>query len=112
MRRNKKMSIQHFSDGNFKKEVLESDLPVLVDFWANWCGPCKMIGPTVEELAKEYSGKMKIGKLDVDNNPQSATNYGVMSIPTLIFFKEGKVSDQITGALNKSALKQKIEENL
>lgn len=106
------MSILHFSDSNFKKDVLESELPVLVDFWANWCSPCKMIAPTVELLANEYAGKMKIGKLDVDSNPKSATQYGVMSIPTLIFFKGGKIMDQVTGALNKSALKQKIEENL
>ncbi|PIP18683.1 MAG: thioredoxin [Candidatus Omnitrophica bacterium CG08_land_8_20_14_0_20_41_16] len=106
------MSIQHFTDSNFKKEVLESNLPVLVDFWADWCGPCKMIGPIVEELAKEYAGKMKIGKVDVDSNSHSASTYGVMSIPTLIFFKGGKVMDQVNGALNKSALKQKIEENL
>jgi len=84
----------------------------MVDFWANWCGPCKMIAPAVEELAKEYDGKMKIGKLDVDNNPNSPSQYGIMSIPTLIFFKDGKVMDSVTGALNKASLKQKIEENL
>jgi len=106
------MSIQHFTDGNFKKEVLESDIPVLVDFWANWCGPCKMIAPIVDELAKEYSGKMKIGKVDVDSNSALASKYGVMSIPTLIFFKGGKIMDQVSGVLNKSTLKQKIEENL
>ena len=106
------MNIQHFTDSTFKKEVLGSDLLVLVDFWANWCGPCKMIGPIVEELAKEYAGKMKIGKLDVDSNPQSASTYGIMSIPTLIFFKGGRVMDQVSGALNKSALRRKIEENL
>jgi thioredoxin 1 len=106
------MSIQHFTDGNFKQEVLESKVPVMVDFWANWCGPCKMIGPIVEELAKEYAGKMKIGKLDVDTNPKSASAYGIMSIPSLIFVKNGKVMDQVTGALNKAALKKKIEENL
>ncbi|MDD2679646.1 MAG: thioredoxin [Candidatus Omnitrophica bacterium] len=106
------MSILHFSDTDFKKEVLESKLPVVVDFWANWCGPCKMITPIVEELAKEYSGKVKIGKLDVDSNPKSASAYGIMSIPTLMFFKGGKVMDQVNGALSKSALKQKIEENL
>jgi len=106
------MSILHFSDSDFKKEVLESQLPVVVDFWANWCGPCKMIGPIVEELAREYHGKVKIGKLDVDSNPRSASTYGVMSIPTLMFFKDGKVMDQVNGALSKSALKQKIEENL
>jgi thioredoxin 1 len=106
------MSLQHFTDSNFKKEVLDSNIPVLVDFWANWCGPCKMIGPIVEELAKEYAGKMKIGKLDVDSNSRSASTYGVMSIPTLIFFKGGKIMDQVSGALNKSALKSKIEENI
>ncbi len=106
------MSTQHFTDANFKKEVLESNLPVLVDFWATWCGPCKMISPVVDELANEYVGKMKIGKVDVDNNSGVASKYGVMSIPTLIFFKNGKVMDQVSGALNKSALKQKIEENL
>ena len=102
----------NFTDSNFKKEVLESDLPVLVDYWAPWCGPCKMIGPVVEELAKEFEGKVKIGKINVDDNPKTATQYGIMSIPTLMFFKNGKVSDQITGALNKQALKKKIEENL
>ncbi|MCX5700329.1 MAG: thioredoxin [Candidatus Omnitrophica bacterium] len=106
------MSIKHFTDGNFKKEVLESELPVLVDFWAQWCAPCKMIAPAVEELAKEYSTKMKIGKLDVDSNSKSATHYGVMSIPTLIFFKKGKIMGQVSGALSKASLKQKIEENL
>jgi len=106
------MGMTHFTDLNFKKEVLESDLPVLVDFWATWCGPCKMIAPIVEELAKEYDGKMKIGKLDVDSNPKTATAYGVMSIPTIIFLKKGKVMDQAVGALTKSDLKRKIEENL
>jgi thioredoxin 1 len=106
------MSITHFTDANFEKEVLESKIPVLVDFWANWCGPCKMIGPIVEELAKEFKDKMKIGKLDVDSNSQTATTYGVMSIPMLIFFKNGKVMDQAVGALNKLDLKRKIEENL
>lgn len=106
------MSLTHFTDLNFKKEVLESDVAVLVDFWATWCGPCKMIAPIVEELAKEYDGKMKIGKLDVDSNPKTATAYGVMSIPTIIFFKKGKVMNQAVGVLNKSGLKRKIEENL
>jgi len=106
------MSMHHFTDSNFKKEVLESNIPVLVDFWANWCSPCKMIAPIVEELAKEYAGKIKIGKLDVDSNSNSASKYGVMSIPTLIFFKGGRVMEQVSGALNKSALKKKIEENL
>lgn len=106
------MSALHFTDANFKKEVIEADLPVLVDFWASWCGPCKMIAPHVEELAKEYAGKMKIGKVDVDSNSKVATSYGVMSIPTIIFLKNGKVMDQLVGAISKAVLKRKIEENL
>ena len=105
------MSTQHFTDLNFNKEVLESESPVLVDFWAAWCGPCKMIAPLIDELAKEYAGKMKIGKVDVDTNPKIATKYGVMSIPTIIFFKNGKVMNQLVGAVNKPDLKRKIEEN-
>src|SRR3989338_5041222 len=106
------MSLLHLTDANFKKEVLESDLPVLVDFWASWCGPCKMIAPIIEELAKEYAHKIKIGKLDVDANAKTATNYGIMSIPTVIFFKSGKVTDQVVGVLSKPDLKKKIEERL
>ena len=104
------MSLLHFTDANFKKDVLESNLPVLVDFWATWCGPCKMITPIIEELAKEYSGKIKIGKLNVEESPKTPSQYGVMSIPTLIFFKEGKVMEQVVGALNKAELKKKIDE--
>ncbi len=106
------MSLIHFTDANFKKEVLESHIPVLVDFWAAWCGPCKMIAPILEDLAKEYAHKIKIGKLDVDANAKTATNCGIMSIPTLIFFKNGKVTDQVVGALSKADLKKKIEEYL
>ncbi len=106
------MSILHFTDGNFKDEVLKSDIPVLVDFWAAWCGPCRAIGPIVEELAREYSKRLKIGKVDVDENPRTASHYGIMSIPTLMFFKDGKVAEQVVGALTKSELKLKIEENL
>ncbi len=106
------MSVLHFTDANFKKEVIESDLPVLVDFWASWCGPCKMIAPHIEELAKEYAGKMKIGKVDVDANSKVATSYAVMSIPTIIFLKKGKVMNQLVGAISKVELKRKIEENL
>ncbi|MEI6831338.1 MAG: thioredoxin [Candidatus Omnitrophota bacterium] len=106
------MSVLHFTDANFKKEVIESDLPVLVDFWASWCGPCKMIAPHIEELANEYAGKMKIGKVDVDANSKVATSYAVMSIPTIIFLKKGKVMNQLVGAISKVELKRKIEENL
>lgn len=106
------MSVKHFTDDNFSKQVLESELPVLVDFWAQWCGPCKMIAPVVEELAREYAGRMVIGKLDVDASPKTAGAYGVMSIPTLVFFKGGKVSNQVVGALSKMQLKRTIEENL
>ncbi len=106
------MSLLYLTDTNFKKEVLESRLPVVVDFWASWCGPCKMIAPLVEELAKEYQDKVKVGKVNVDENPKIATRYGIMSIPTLIIFKHGKVMEQIVGALSKSDLKKRIEENL
>jgi len=101
-----------FTDDNFTNEVLQSDKPVLVDFWAVWCGPCKMIAPIVEELAAEYEGKAKIGKLDVDNNQESAIKYGVRSIPTLLIFKDGKVLDTIIGAVPKVHIKQKLESTL
>jgi len=98
-----------FTDDNFTTEVLQSDKPVLVDFWAVWCGPCKMIAPFVEELAVELEGKAKVGKLDVDNNQESAIKYGVRSIPTVLIFKGGKVVDTIIGAVPKVQLKQKLE---
>jgi len=102
----------HVTDSSFKKEVLESDLPALVDFWAPWCGPCRMVAPIVEELSKEYAKKVKICKINVDDNPKVASHYGVMSNPTIMFFKNGKVSEQVVGALNKADLKRKIESNL
>lgn len=100
------------TDANFKNEVLDSQTPVLVDFWATWCGPCKMIAPIVEELATEYNGKMKFGKLDVDANPQVSMQFGIRSIPTLLVFKGGKVVDQIIGAMPKRNLIDKISPHL
>jgi thioredoxin 1 len=96
------------TDENFTSEVINSTEPVLIDFWATWCGPCRMIAPIVEELAGEYNGKIKIGKLDVDNNQQTSINYGVRSIPTLLIFKDGKVRDTIIGAVPKSNIVQKL----
>lgn len=101
------MAIQ-FTDANFKSEVLESDIPVLVDFYADWCGPCKMIAPIVTELADEYEGKVKIGKLNVDQEQETAEAYRVMSIPTLLIIKNGAVVDTIVGAQPKKALQDKL----
>ena len=100
------------NEGNFDQEVLKSDLPVMVDFWAVWCGPCKMIAPVVDELAKEYDGKLKVGKVDVDNNQQIAMQFGIRSIPTLLVFKGGKVVEQIVGAAPKKTLVDKLSKHL
>jgi len=96
--------VQQVSDESFDREVLKADLPVLIDFWAPWCGPCKAIGPVVEELAKEYAGKLKVVKMNVDDNPQTPSKYGVRGIPNLILFKGGEVRDQIIGAVPKAQL--------
>jgi len=101
-----------FTTSNFQETVLNSDKPVLVDFLAEWCGPCRMIGPVVEELATEYDGKAVIGKLNVDENPDISMNYGVRSIPTLLVFKGGEVVDRIVGAVPKNMIASKIEAQL
>jgi thioredoxin 1 len=101
-----------FTDQNFEHEAGHSQLPVLVDFWAEWCTPCKIVGPIVDELAKEYEGKLKVGKLDVDNNPQIASKFGVMSIPTIMVMKNGQPVKTMIGAQSKEALKRSIDEAL
>jgi thioredoxin 1 len=106
------MHLLELNDANFEQEVIKSNVPVLVDFWAVWCGPCKIIAPYVEELAGEYEGKVKVGKLDVDNNPQVSMQYGIRSIPTLLIFRDGKVADQIIGAVPKQAIAQKLDAQL
>jgi thioredoxin 1 len=106
------MATIEITDANFENEVVNSDIPVLIDFWAVWCGPCKLIAPTVEEIANDYQGKVKVGKLDVDNNQMVATKFGIRSIPTLLIFKGGKIVDQIVGAVPKSAIIQKLDAHL
>ena len=97
------------TDANFESEIIKSNIPVLIDFWAAWCGPCKVIAPIVEDLAKEYDGKVKVGKVDVDNNQQTAIKYGIRSIPTLLIMKNGKVNDTIVGAIPKAQIVQKLK---
>lgn len=100
------------TDANFDELVLKSDKPVLVDFWAEWCGPCRMVGPSVEELAKEYDGKAVIGKMDVDSNPNVSMQFGIRNIPALLYFKGGKVVDKQIGAVPKSVLAGKLDAQL
>jgi thioredoxin 1 len=107
-----KGDIFHVSDEKFNEEVLQSGLPVLVDFWAPWCSPCLFIAPTVEELAKEYSGRIRVGKMNVDENSQTPSSFGIRGIPTLILFRGGKAINQVVGAVPKNKLKALIEESL
>lgn len=105
-------NVKTLTDSSFDAEVLKSNEPVLVDFWATWCGPCRAVAPVVDALAKDYAGKVKVGKMDVDSNPQVPTKYGVMSIPTLLLFKGGKVVGQIVGAVPRPKLEDLIKKAL
>jgi thioredoxin 1 len=104
--------ILHVSDATFKSEVLESSTPVLVDYWADWCGPCKMIAPILDEVAKEYQGRLKVAKINIDENPRTPGEYGIRGIPTLLLFKAGSVEATKIGALSKSQLTSFIDSNL
>ncbi|MBU0982183.1 thioredoxin [Patescibacteria group bacterium] len=98
----------HFTDKDFAEEVTNSKVPVLVDFFAEWCGPCRALAPLIDELTGEFEGKVKIGKMDVDSNPDTAQSFGIMSIPTLVFFKDGKEVDRVSGVLPKETLTEKL----
>lgn len=100
------------TDANFEEVVLKSDKPVLVDFWAEWCGPCRMVGPVVEEIAKEFDGKAVVGKVNVDNNPEISLKFGIRNIPALLFFKDGEIVDKQIGAVPKSVLVEKLSKQL
>jgi thioredoxin 1 len=102
----------HLTDAEFQNEVIKSDLPVLIDFWAAWCGPCRLIAPIVDELSSEYEGKAKICKLDVDNNQNTAMQFGIRSIPTILIFKGGEVVDTIVGAVPKSVIVDKLNSQM
>lgn len=101
-----------FTDANFQTTVLDSEKLTVVDFWAEWCGPCRAIGPVIEELSKDYAGKVNVGKVNVDQNPQVSFNYGITSIPAILFIKNGQVVDKQVGAVPKSVLDKKIQSNL
>src|SRR4029453_17155064 len=104
-------NIKHVSDATFEKDVLQSETPVLVDYWAEWCGPCKMIAPVLEDMAKEYAGRLPVAKLDIDANPEITSQFGIRGIPTLILFKSGKPHAQKVGALSKSPLAAFVHRN-
>ncbi|MDP6102080.1 MAG: thioredoxin [Dehalococcoidia bacterium] len=103
---------RHVTDSDFEQEVLEAETPVLVDFWAEWCAPCKMVAPVLDDLADEYDGKIKFTKVDVDVNPQTAMKYGIRSIPTLLVFKGGSPIDQVVGAVPKAVIKKRLDSAL
>ena len=105
-------NIKHVTDASFDTDVLNAGTPVLVDYWAEWCGPCKMIAPILEDLAKDYAGRLTVAKLDIDSNPSTPSKYGIRGIPTLILFKSGQVAAQKVGALSKSQLAAFIDSNL
>jgi thioredoxin 1 len=105
-------NVLEITDANFQQEIAEGSGLSMVDFWAAWCGPCRLIAPSVEALADEYAGQVKVGKLDVDSNQETASKFNVRSIPTVLFFKDGKVVDQVVGAVPKPALEQKIRTHL
>ncbi len=105
-------TLHTFTEDNFQDEVLDADQPVLVDFWAEWCGPCRQVAPIVEDLADEYDGKVKVGKLDVDANQQVAMEYGIRSIPALVIFKDGKPADQLIGVAPKTKIAKKLDAQL
>ena len=103
------MSEVVLTDGNFKSEVLDSKIPVLVDFWAEWCAPCRMVAPVVEKIAKDYAGKLKVGKVNVDDNSETPQRYGIQGIPTLILFRDGQVANQMVGFQSEQKLKNAID---
>jgi thioredoxin 1 len=107
-----KIMAKEFTDANFQNEVLSSDKLTVVDFWAEWCGPCRAIGPVIEELSKDYEGKVNVGKVNVDNNPQISMNYGITSIPAILFIKDGQVVDKLVGAQPKGNFVKKIEAHM
>ena len=104
--------VNKFTEANFEAEVLQSDIPVFVDFYADWCGPCKMMSPVIDKLAEEYEGRIKVGKVNVDENGDLAVKYGIMSIPNMVFFKNGEPVDRVVGPIPKPAMKDKFEKNL